>query len=950
MRYLALLITLLSTSFTLQAQNLRKIVEEYLDRYNAPHAKVAPAKLTKIDISKSNKVLTIYVTKGMQEQYYTESLVDSIYETLRDTLPKAYQSYKLRIIADKHPIEELVANTMRKHTPLAKERLAKTEYNGHPWVRNLSRPYTAPKGLEGKHIALWQSHGLYHSPKNKWEWQRPRLFCTIEDIFTQTFVIPFIHPMLENAGAVVYTPRERDWQNNEVIVDNDQPQRDGTYIETDPYGINPWNNTPHPAFAHIKEVYERGDNPFRDGTARFTKTTALPNAISSAYWTPEIPEAGRYAVYVSYQTLPQSIPDARYKVYHKGGCTEIAVNQQMGGGTWVYIGTFDFDAGISENAMVILTNRSDYKGVVTADAVRFGGGMGNIARGNSPSTSHISGFPRWAEGALYNLQWSGMPNAVTYDRYDDHDYRNDINARSFAVNYLSGGSIHNPEEKGLNVPIDLSMGIHSDAGFKDTDELIGTLAIYNTEFNDGRTPTGTSRYTSRDITSTLLHNINRDLADYPWQVRAMWNRDYSEAREPLCPSVILELLSHQNWADMVRGHNPNFKFRLSRAVYKAIVKYLATYYGHPYVIQPLPINSLAIDLDEKKQIARLSWQPTEDKLESTAKAKQYILYTRKGNGAFDNGQIIDGKNCEIKIQPGTLYSFRITALNEGGQSFPSETLCTYITPNQSRGTILIVNAFDRLEGPAIINTPTIQGFDLDRDPGVPYGLFPGYCGNQTSFDRKYIGKVTPDGLGYSGSELEGKFIMGNTFDYPVVHGQAIQASGNYSFTSCSERALQEKKITLGRYQVVDIIYGAQKNFDPVTCFALKDFHQNGGRVLVSGANLFTSSEFECDFLGVNRNAIINDKSIDGINGLNQSFKIHRQPNPTSYSVPSPVSLRATHNTTTSLLHYDGGETAAIMNAPSRGTRSITLGFPFESITDTQQRNILMRNILTLLMQ
>ena len=27
--------------------------------------------------------------------------------------------------------------------------------------------------------------------------------------------------MLENAGAIVYTPRERDWQRNEVIVDND---------------------------------------------------------------------------------------------------------------------------------------------------------------------------------------------------------------------------------------------------------------------------------------------------------------------------------------------------------------------------------------------------------------------------------------------------------------------------------------------------------------------------------------------------------------------------------------------------------------------------------------------------------------------------------------------------------------------------------------------------------
>ena len=42
--------------------------------------------------------------------------------------------------------------------------------------------------------------------KGCWEWQRPRLFCTTEDLFTQSFVIPYIIPMLENAGAIVYTP------------------------------------------------------------------------------------------------------------------------------------------------------------------------------------------------------------------------------------------------------------------------------------------------------------------------------------------------------------------------------------------------------------------------------------------------------------------------------------------------------------------------------------------------------------------------------------------------------------------------------------------------------------------------------------------------------------------------------------------------------------------------
>ena len=49
----------------------------------------------------------------------------------------------------------------------------------------------------------------------------PRLFCTTEDLFTQSFIIPYLIPMLENAGANVFTPRERDTQKQEVIVDND---------------------------------------------------------------------------------------------------------------------------------------------------------------------------------------------------------------------------------------------------------------------------------------------------------------------------------------------------------------------------------------------------------------------------------------------------------------------------------------------------------------------------------------------------------------------------------------------------------------------------------------------------------------------------------------------------------------------------------------------------------
>ena len=103
-------------------------------------------------------------------------------------------------------------------------------------------------------------------------------------------------------------------------------------------------------------------------------------------------------------------------------------------------------------------------------------------------------------------------------------------------------------------------------------------------------------------------------------------------------------------------------------------------------------------------------------------------------------------------------------MNRGGESFPSEILSAYKAKNE-KGKVLIVNGFDRLSGPAVINTSTTAGFDLEQDPGVPYLYNISLCGPQTGFDRKQADKEGKGSLGDSGSELEGMKIIGNTFDY-----------------------------------------------------------------------------------------------------------------------------------------------------------------------------------------
>lgn len=188
-------------------------------------------------------------------------------------------------------------------------------------------------------------------------------------------------------------------------------------------------------FAYHDTAYVDNENPFMAGTARMVKTTNSKSRYSLASYQPDFPKSGRYAVYVSYQTVDNSIDNAEYTVWHKGERTVFHVNQRMGGGTWVYLGTFEFDKGYSEFNRVTLTNQSNQSGVVTTDAVRFGGGMGNIRRGET-----VSGLPRAIEGARYYAQWAGMPYSVYSGRMGTDDYADDINVRSNMTNYLAGGS------------------------------------------------------------------------------------------------------------------------------------------------------------------------------------------------------------------------------------------------------------------------------------------------------------------------------------------------------------------------------------------------------------------------------------------------------------------------------------------------------------------------------
>ena len=794
---------------------------------------------------------------------------------------------KVTLYTGDYEIGELVTSLYRHRAKNARYTLPAAT----PWVSNTSRPYTAKQGLDGKHIALWGSHGqYYHQPSESWRWQRAKVWSTVEDLYTSSYTMPYLVPMLENAGAVVVQPRERDTQTYEQVVDDEAAEPlcmvDGVWCMV--YGQ--WEIGEGKGWGEDEDgVLMEGENPFERGgylveaigerreakEAKGERQEAKGERREVVY-TPEL-EEGDYAVYVSYKTLPNSTSKAQYTVVHKGQKTTYSVNQKMGGGTWLYLGTFAFD-GDRETNYVSVAPVGNGKEVVTTDAVKFGGGMGNVARykqpdsyENVPSSKQLpaesdvqmidsaellayqanavtSGLPRYIEAARYWMQYAGIPDSIYNYTCSKNDYVDDYASRGIWVNYLAGGSAANPRQAGLKIPLHACLAFHTDAGVKD--EVVGTLMIYK-DHDDEKCktyPTGKSRLLNRDLADYMQTQIVEDMrALYApeWTRRQLDNSSYAEARHPKVPAVLLELLSHQNMTDMKYGLDPRVRFAVSRAIYKSILRFVHEQYGTDYIVQPLPVQQMAMRLEqgtknkEQGQIT-VAWQATEDILEPTASPTYYIVYTRTDEGDWDNGVRVNSNEYRWTPEPGKRYDICVAAGNAGGLSMKSEVLSAYIAPEE-KGRILIVNGFTRVSGPEWWND-SIYGGIRPMSHAVPYGKGVNYIGEVYDYDSRNEWKTDDNcGWGMCHSDHMDHPTVGNTFDYPVMHGKVLAEMG-YSYVSTSVAALD----SIAGYDAVDAILGKQKTtvLGKDTSFhcmpanlrhALTHYLQHGGRLLLSGA-------------------------------------------------------------------------------------------------------------------
>ena len=215
-------------------------------------------------------------------------------------------------------------------------------------------------------------------------------------------------------------------------------------------------------------------------------------------------------------------------------------------------------------------------------------------------------------------------------------------------------------------------------------------------------------------------------------------------------------------------------------------------------------------------------------------------------------------------------------------------------------------------------------------------------------------------------------MMENSFDYPYIHGKAIRNAG-YSFISISRKAFENSELDVSDYDVLNLIMGKQKGipsllnndsiefrvFTPELMQKISTFAAGERNILLSGAYIATDMvlqqdeealEFAKNLLGFSwrSNQADNTGKVKVTSVAEEVFlpEIHYNIDyhPHIYTVEAPDALVPEGNYSRSLYLYSSNKTTAAVLFDGE-YKVFSLGFPFESITDSLVRDRFMKEIL-----
>ncbi|MCK4897384.1 MAG: N-acetylmuramoyl-L-alanine amidase, partial [Anaerolineales bacterium] len=597
---------------------------------------------------------------------------------------------------------------------------------------------------------------------------------------------------------------------------------------------------------------------------------------ATATWKPSIPEPGWYPVWAWYRHSPNRPVDARYEIHHSGGVTEVSISQEVHGKTWRYLGEYYFESG-TEGHVTLINGSSDPDQAIIADAVRFGGGMGGVDPGGG-----ISGEPRWEEASIYYAEYQGYPVDLS---------TNDVIVRPLYAEWEHASGY--PGEDAIYVSWHTNCCNYS-----------GTMSfIHNTE------PTPGSSSLRSWIHAELIQDL-RGAWNPSWLDQGKLSADFGELRElSSMPGVLLEVAYHdtETPGDADDLKEPRFRQIAARAVYQGITRYFSAKDGDPVTLLPEAPTHL-IAKNTPLGGVRLSWDaPASGGVVIGDPASYYNVYHSTNGRGFDNGTETNESYLSIEgLQPGTLHFFRVTAINAGGESFPTPVVAVGIPESDEDIPFLLVNGFDRIDKNAMIS----------QEEGGSLGVA----------KRMFLERM-------------------NRYDYAIEHAQALHAC-NLPFDSALNEAVEAMHISLVDYPALDWFVGEDSIEDEALSgmerSLLATYLDGGGNMLLSGSDIgwdLSSPEHgaDPDFYSQYLKTVYagNDASTyefagvgsDILNGLSGSFddSTHGY-----YDVDSPDRLVPIDGSRV-VLNYNGGSSDGAALAFGGHFRLVYYGFPLETV-------------------
>lgn len=588
----------------------------------AGYTTAIPAGTRLLAVRRSGPALEIVLSAELLQAQRTGALEDALEQIQKAALQDPLV----------HDVFVTIADPAGQETDLG-ELLGHGKATPHPPAPPAGTNLVSPFGaLAGKRIAVSPGHGYYWHSTLGWTTQRGQIDGLTEDIHNGEICNQYLIPFLQNLGADVVLTREHGEVQNDAVADNDAGA---------------------PGYAETGSWTTSASSGWNGSGYRYVGTSAAETA--TATWTLPVAREGLYPVYAWFRASSNRTGQANYRIHHAGGSNDARLDQTVDNLTWVHLGDYWFTP--AQGARIVLSNQSAAPGVVIADAVRLGGGLGSIVRGGTTSNR-----PRWQECARTWTQFAGAPATVYDSVATGEDNDDDVTARPRFAEWRTA---------------DAYIALHTNAGGgAGTDTF-----VYS------GTPTAGSTALRQAVHTQLVADIR---AHYyaGWVDRGQQSANFGELRLlGTMPGILVELAFHDTPGsiDHTALHQPEFRYIAARAYARGVLRHFAPTAPFP----PEPPTALRVTQDGARGL-RVAWEPV-------AGATSYTIEQSPDGKGFATVGTTTATNWSTgPLAHHTLLSFRVRAWNASGRSFPTEVL-TAGTDHRGTAQVLLVQGFDRLD-------------------------------------------------------------------------------------------------------------------------------------------------------------------------------------------------------------------------------------------------------------